>query len=556
MVGPSVPTRRPAGTEAHPACTGQIDQRRPCGADRLARVDGGRTPCCFTWPTTTRDRRPDRGQHRLCSALVVLLLGVWWLSAGAVAESCRARADLRRLPPRRRCSSAPLRDRSAPGSRSSRRCSRAAMVPLAFGLIERIGGEQDRRLVLAGIAVLHDRGAVTVLTGRDTAMTLSSRLPCCCGRDRAPSRCSRAVRRRTDRSGRHGGVRRRGHGAPPPRVDRVRGRRRHARSSPSPPTRSPYLLPFAVLARRASRRRPVHGPAARPARHAGAAPARPRRRRDGGGAGARRRRHPRRRAPGADAARPPARRGRRHEGAEIAPDGRRTGCGRSAATCACRSSTTSASGRRSTGSSCGSSGWPAARSASSGPTARDRRPTWSWRSSGSPRRRSPTPSSTASRRSSSATASTDRARRCRSTTPGPGSPRTPACRPSGTGHFGLLNMQQRAEAIGAILDVRRWPTRRDARRSSNGGPADATPIRVAVVDDHPVVREGTAAAAARRSPGSRSSGRPARSTRPRARPDRRAAADVLLLDIRLGTESGLALLTDARRGRPAGGHRR
>jgi signal transduction histidine kinase len=26
-----------------------------------------------------------------------------------------------------------------------------------------------------------------------------------------------------------------------------------------------------------------------------------------------------------------------------------------------------------------------------------------------------------------------------------------------SGHFGLLNMQQRAEAIGAILDVRRWP---------------------------------------------------------------------------------------------------
>jgi len=25
------------------------------------------------------------------------------------------------------------------------------------------------------------------------------------------------------------------------------------------------------------------------------------------------------------------------------------------------------------------------------------------------------------------------------------------------GHFGLMNMQQRAEAIGAILDVRRWP---------------------------------------------------------------------------------------------------
>jgi signal transduction histidine kinase len=29
---------------------------------------------------------------------------------------------------------------------------------------------------------------------------------------------------------------------------------------------------------------------------------------------------------------------------------------------------------------------------------------------------------------------------------------------SNAGHFGLLNMQQRAEAIGAILDVRRWPS--------------------------------------------------------------------------------------------------
>jgi len=25
------------------------------------------------------------------------------------------------------------------------------------------------------------------------------------------------------------------------------------------------------------------------------------------------------------------------------------------------------------------------------------------------------------------------------------------------GHFGILNMQQRAEGIGAILDIRRWP---------------------------------------------------------------------------------------------------
>ena len=47
---------------------------------------------------------------------------------------------------------------------------------------------------------------------------------------------------------------------------------------------------------------------------------------------------------------------------------------------------------------------------------------------------------------------------CRSrwTTPAPGSSRTPARRGPG-GHFGLLNMEQRAEQIGGILDVRRWP---------------------------------------------------------------------------------------------------
>jgi len=28
---------------------------------------------------------------------------------------------------------------------------------------------------------------------------------------------------------------------------------------------------------------------------------------------------------------------------------------------------------------------------------------------------------------------------------------------AGSGHFGLLNMRQRAEQIGALLDVREWP---------------------------------------------------------------------------------------------------
>ncbi len=40
---------------------------------------------------------------------------------------------------------------------------------------------------------------------------------------------------------------------------------------------------------------------------------------------------------------------------------------------------------------------------------------------------------------------------------GPGINATEAAS-AGSGHFGLLNMRQRAEQIGALLDIRRWPT--------------------------------------------------------------------------------------------------
>ncbi len=69
------------------------------------------------------------------------------------------------------------------------------------------------------------------------------------------------------------------------------------------------------------------------------------------------------------------------------------------------------------------------------------------------------------------------------------------------------------------------------------------PIRVVVVDDHPVVRDGTAALLAAQdgievagTAGSIDEARQVLAT---------VAADVVLLDIRLGTESGLSLLTDA-----------
>ena len=75
----------------------------------------------------------------------------------------------------------------------------------------------------------------------------------------------------------------------------------------------------------------------------------------------------------------------------------------------------------------------------------------------------------------------------------------------------------------------------DALESSGAGP-----IRVAIVDDHPVVREGTAALLGAQ-PGLRIVGTAAslEEAAPLLDP---AAVDVLLLDIRLGSDSGLTLL--------------
>ncbi len=68
----------------------------------------------------------------------------------------------------------------------------------------------------------------------------------------------------------------------------------------------------------------------------------------------------------------------------------------------------------------------------------------------------------------------------------------------------------------------------------------APPIRVAIVDDHPVVREGTAALLA--SVDGLSIVGTAGSIEEAAPLLDRSAVDVLLLDIRLGTTSGLTLL--------------
>ena len=75
-------------------------------------------------------------------------------------------------------------------------------------------------------------------------------------------------------------------------------------------------------------------------------------------------------------------------------------------------------------------------------------------------------------------------------------------------------------------------------------PSEAAPppVRVAIVDDHPVLREGTAALLAAQ-PGLTIAGT-AESIEEAVALIASTAIDVLLLDIRLGTDSGLRLLAD------------
>src|SRR6185369_8179416 len=94
--------------------------------------------------------------------------------------------------------------------------------------------------------------------------------------------------------------------------------------------------------------------------------------------------------------------------------------------------------------------------------------------------------------------------------------------------------------------------RRHARRAGVAAPlteAPANPIRLLILDDHPVVRDGTAALLAAQ-PGIAVAGT-AGSIEEATALITAVPADVLLLDIRLGTDSGLRLLTETADDAPA-----
>jgi DNA-binding NarL/FixJ family response regulator len=82
-----------------------------------------------------------------------------------------------------------------------------------------------------------------------------------------------------------------------------------------------------------------------------------------------------------------------------------------------------------------------------------------------------------------------------------------------------------------------------------GGGTEPSPIRLLIVDDHPVVRDGTAALLAAQ-PGIAVAGT-AGSIDEAVALIANVPADVVLLDIRLGTDSGLRLLTETSGEAPA-----
>jgi DNA-binding NarL/FixJ family response regulator len=84
---------------------------------------------------------------------------------------------------------------------------------------------------------------------------------------------------------------------------------------------------------------------------------------------------------------------------------------------------------------------------------------------------------------------------------------------------------------------------------AGAGGSDPSPIRLLIVDDHPVVRDGTAALLTAQ-PGIAVAGT-AGSIDEAIALIANTPADVLLLDIRLGTDSGLRLLTETTDEAPA-----
>ena len=164
LVGPAVPTpvTFPPG-ELDRLASGRIDSADLIKPSQLATWKAGDECCLFSvyYP----------GEHSLTDAslallpgLALLLLGIWWLDTGRGGESLRPIAV-----PAAAAAATPFLVGPLVATMSPSLVILAglltviAMIPLALGLAERIEDEHDRRLILLAIAMLSVVGAVSVI---------------------------------------------------------------------------------------------------------------------------------------------------------------------------------------------------------------------------------------------------------------------------------------------------------------------------------------------------------------------------------------------------------
>jgi signal transduction histidine kinase len=164
LVGPSVPTPvRLSDTELQRLAASRIDQAEMIEPSGLAAwsVD---SQCCPVGVFYPGSWSITDASLALIPGLALLLVGVWWLDTGRGGESLRTIAL-----PAAAAASTPLLVRPIIATMSPTLIILAglltvlAMVPLALGLADRIEEERDRRLVELATALLTVVGAVSVV---------------------------------------------------------------------------------------------------------------------------------------------------------------------------------------------------------------------------------------------------------------------------------------------------------------------------------------------------------------------------------------------------------
>lgn len=164
LVGPAVPTPvELSDGELQRLAGSRIDQADLMEPSALA-AWSAEMQCCAVSVFYPSSWSITEASLALIPGLALLLLGVWWLDTGRAGESLRTIAL-----PAATAAATPLLVRPIVATMSPGLVILAgvltvlAMIPLAFGLADRIEDQRDRRLVLVAVTLLTVVGAVSVV---------------------------------------------------------------------------------------------------------------------------------------------------------------------------------------------------------------------------------------------------------------------------------------------------------------------------------------------------------------------------------------------------------